>query len=171
MSDLRDRIAKVLHARFGPSLGAAEGGWDDEPAATKDVYRRDADAVIAASETNRIHINRSVDGLLGESDNPQPLDRTDSLRDRIAAAQAKHHPVYSACDTCTDFNVIDSCTCGGWAAGWLVSWDDHVADAVIEALGLYREGGESRTVTNEQGATYFIQGGYRYVTDWQCGDE
>lgn len=48
MSDnLRDRIAKVLHRQFGPSLGAAEGGWDDEPKATRDTYRQDADAVIA----------------------------------------------------------------------------------------------------------------------------
>ena len=47
MSDLRDRIAKVLHNQFGPSLGAAEAGWDDEPAATKEMYRADADAVIA----------------------------------------------------------------------------------------------------------------------------
>lgn len=47
MSDLRTRIAKVLHRQFGPSLGAAEGGWDDEPRATQEQYRQDADAVIA----------------------------------------------------------------------------------------------------------------------------
>ena len=45
---LRDRIAQVLHRQFGPSLGAAEGGWDDEHTATKDMYRADADAVIQA---------------------------------------------------------------------------------------------------------------------------
>jgi len=48
MSDLRDLIAQVLHTRFGPSLGAAQGGWDDEPAATKDMYREDADVLIEA---------------------------------------------------------------------------------------------------------------------------
>jgi hypothetical protein len=46
-----------------------------------------------------------------------------------------------------------------------------LADAVIAELGLYREGTESRTVTNEFGATYRIEGGHRYVTDWKADDE
>jgi hypothetical protein len=41
-----------------------------------------------------------------------------------------------------------------------------LADAVIAELGLYREGSESRTVTNEFGATFRVEGGHRYVTDW-----
>jgi hypothetical protein len=45
------------------------------------------------------------------------------------------------------------------------------ADAVIAELQLYREGTESRTVTNEFGATYRVEGGYRYVTDWQSNDD
>jgi hypothetical protein len=45
--DLRTRIAKVLHRQYGPSLGAAEGGWDRETAATQETYCADADAVIA----------------------------------------------------------------------------------------------------------------------------
>jgi hypothetical protein len=47
----------------------------------------------------------------------------------------------------------------------------EMADAVIAELGLYREGNESRTVTNEYGATYRIEGGHRYVTDWEADDE
>lgn len=55
MSDsLRDRIAKVLHRQYGPSLGAAEGGWDDEHTATKDMYRADADTVIAELGLTRV---------------------------------------------------------------------------------------------------------------------
>jgi hypothetical protein len=55
-------------------------------------------------------------------------------------------------------------------------WDGPVsynvlADAVIAALGLCREGKESGTFTNEQGATYRIEGGHRYVTDWEADDE
>jgi len=45
------------------------------------------------------------------------------------------------------------------------------ADAVIAELGLRREGTESRTVTNEYGATYRIEGGHRYVTDWKADDD
>jgi hypothetical protein len=46
-----------------------------------------------------------------------------------------------------------------------------LADAVIAELGLYREGSEPRTVTNEFGATFRIEGGHRYVTDWKADDE
>ena len=46
------------------------------------------------------------------------------------------------------------------------SCDYEMADAVIEALGLREERTETETVTNEQGATWFRQGGYRYVTEW-----
>ena len=40
------------------------------------------------------------------------------------------------------------------------------ADAVIADLGLREERTETETVTNEQGAKWFRQGSYRYVTDW-----
>jgi hypothetical protein len=46
----------------------------------------------------------------------------------------------------------------------------ELADAVIAELGLHREGTESRTVTNEFGATYRVEGGYRYVTKWESND-
>lgn len=66
--DLRDRIAKVLHQRFGPSLGAAQCGWDREPEATRDMYRKDADAVIAELQTircwkcdNTVQVNDEAD--------------------------------------------------------------------------------------------------------------
>lgn len=45
-----------------------------------------------------------------------------------------------------------------------------VADAVIEALRLREERTETETVTNEQGATWFRQGGYRYVSEWIDND-
>lgn len=48
---------------------------------------------------------------------------------------------------------------------------EDMANSVIAELGLYREGRDSRTVTNEQGATYRIEGGHRYVTDWKVNDE
>jgi len=48
MSELRDRIAQVLHRRFGPSLGASHDGWDREPKATQDMYREDAAEVMMA---------------------------------------------------------------------------------------------------------------------------
>jgi len=44
--DLRARIAKVLHERFGPSLGAHPDGWDREPDHSREMYLEDADAVI-----------------------------------------------------------------------------------------------------------------------------
>ena len=44
---LRTRIAKVLHRLYGPLMGGADHGWDDEPHGTQDEYLRDADAVIA----------------------------------------------------------------------------------------------------------------------------
>ena len=43
---LRTRIAKVLHRLYGPLMGGADHGWDDEPHGTQDEYLRDADAVI-----------------------------------------------------------------------------------------------------------------------------
>jgi len=80
------------------------------------------------------------------------------LRDRIAAA------IYGAASQWDGY-----------------PWDalaEHVqaayrgqADAVIADLGLQRESSESRTVTNEFGATYRIQGGRRYVTDWEADDD
>lgn len=63
MSDsLRDRIAQVLHRRFGPSLGAGHDGWDREPKATQDMYREDADAVIAALGLRR-ESNQAESGM------------------------------------------------------------------------------------------------------------
>jgi hypothetical protein len=50
------------------------------------------------------------------------------------------------------------------------SWDYELADAVIRELGLRREGDKSRTVTNEHGATYRVEGGHRYVTEWENDD-
>jgi hypothetical protein len=44
--------------------------------------------------------------------------------------------------------------------------DYDLADAVISELGLREERTETETLTNEQGATWFRQGGYRYVTEW-----
>lgn len=41
MSDLRDRIASVLFRQRGHSHG-----WDDETEACREMWRRDADAVI-----------------------------------------------------------------------------------------------------------------------------
>ena len=66
---------------------------------------------------------------------------TDNLRDRIAAVlyEDGQRPMATA---------------------------TRLADAVIETLGLREERTETETVTNEQGATWFRQGGYRYVTDW-----
>ena len=46
MTDLRTRIAKVLHARFASSMGMADVEWDDEHRLTQDEWRKDADAVI-----------------------------------------------------------------------------------------------------------------------------
>jgi hypothetical protein len=60
MSDLRTRIAKVLHHRFGPSLGASPDGWDREPKATQEFYLTDADAVI--SELGLKHYCRECGG-------------------------------------------------------------------------------------------------------------
>ena len=79
------------------------------------------------------------------------------LRDRIAAA------IYRSASQ--------------WDAHPWESLAEHVqaaylgqADAVIAELQLYREGTESRIVTNEFGATYRVEGGYRYVTDWRADD-
>jgi hypothetical protein len=88
---------------------------------------------------------------------------SDSLRDRIAAALYCH--------------AAQSVATG---VPWL-NWEDTfpvvrevwliMADAVIAELGLYREDSEPRTVTNEFGATFRIEGGHRYVTDWKADDE
>lgn len=42
----------------------------------------------------------------------------------------------------------------------------HLAAALIAELGLREERTKTETVTNEQGATWFRQGGYRYVGEW-----
>lgn len=51
--DLRDRIAAALYRQFPPyqlgyTFGCPTERWEDESEQCKDVYRRDADAVIAA---------------------------------------------------------------------------------------------------------------------------
>ena len=82
------------------------------------------------------------------SDDSQEVNQTDSsLRDRIAAA-------IEAADR----------------IGYGTRPYTELADAVIRELGLRREGNESRTVTNEQGATYRIEGGHRYVTEWKSDE-
>lgn len=100
------------------------------------------------------------------------------LRDRIAAA------IYNACDEYTRKLIVRPDLPGASELegdGKPVCY--VLADAVIRELGLQREGQKSRTVTNEHGATYHIQGGHRYVTKWidsqtnvkprtwGCGDE
>ena len=85
---------------------------------------------------------------------------TDNLRDRIAGVLEEHRRVSSSCECGFDLGIS--------AITW--HWRDHVADAVIEALGLREERTETETVTNEQGATWFRQGGYRYVSEWIDND-
>ena len=57
---------------------------------------------------------------------------TDNLRDRIAAVLEEHRQVASSCECGFDLGVS--------AITW--RWREHVADAVIEALGLEQEDGE-----------------------------
>ena len=110
---LRDRIAAACQAA-------------DQRLAVKDempigvYYAALADAVIAE---------------LGESDNPQPLNRTDSLRDRIAGLQRFHIPV--------DYAGYIECSCGteckpdhGGIDVAEQMWGEHVADAVIAELDM-----------------------------------
>ena len=93
----------------------------------------------------------------------------DSLRDRIAAVlwstgwSVHNHGTEQgdglACrERLVDGNLRGDCY-----------WKQ--ADAVIAELGLRREGSKPRTVTNDQGATYRIEGGHRYVTEWKADDE
>ena len=52
--DLRTRIAKVLHTRYGRDLGYADHDWDEIDQA---AYLADADAVIAELGLEReLHI-------------------------------------------------------------------------------------------------------------------
>ena len=87
---------------------------------------------------------------------------SDSLRDRIAAVQSKHHH--------WDFAGALTCACGedfglDGDAGWesaVQEWAKHVADAVIAELGLRREDNEADFTGSYR---------HRYVTDWRADDE
>jgi hypothetical protein len=83
------------------------------------------------------------------------------LRDRIIAVLEKHAAAEYSWG-------VDGCQCGAETEDRQAQ---HQADAVIAELGLYREDSEPRTVTNEFGATFRIEGGHRYVTDWKADDE
>ena len=84
----------------------------------------------------------------------------DDLRARIAAIQVGHYPWL--------YDRTLACTCGEYRSepDLFRQWGDHLADAVIRELGLRREGHPSETITNEQGATFYREGGHRYVTEW-----
>ena len=85
---------------------------------------------------------------------------SDSLRDRIAAVQSKHHH--------WDFAGALTCACGedfglDGDAGWesaVQEWAKHVADAVIAELDLERQD------HYDPACRY-----HRYVTDWKADDE
>jgi len=79
---------------------------------------------------------------------------TDDLRTRIAAVLLGDHCVQGMTAPCDD--------CRAHAI--------RQADAVIRELGLRREGHPSETITNEQGATFYREGGHRYVTEWEIDD-
>lgn len=83
---------------------------------------------------------------------------TDSLRNRIAAVQAKHLLVRYD-------RRAWWCQCGDDCLSVEGSHSFHVADAVIEALRLHRNDEE-----DEYGG-YKPTGRYRYVTEWQADDE
>jgi len=85
---------------------------------------------------------------------------TDTLRDRIAAVQRNH-----AALTPDDLQRWQEqrCLCGHLVVGddleQIVSkWADHVADAVIEALGVRQEA----AFDSQTGQLI----GHRYVTEW-----
>lgn len=82
----------------------------------------------------------------------------DSLRNRIAAVQAKHLLVRYD-------RRAWWCQCGDDCLSVEGSHSFHVADAVIEALRLHRNDEE-----DEYGG-YKPTGRYRYVTEWQADDE
>lgn len=44
---LRDRVAQTLYRRYAPQLGMADNPWEDEHSLTQEMWREDADAVIA----------------------------------------------------------------------------------------------------------------------------
>ena len=80
---------------------------------------------------------------------------TDSLRDRIAAVQKAHI-----------FGLVE-CSCGyqidsihpsspDWKTDAECDWADHVADAVIKALGM----------TIEHDGPPIVPPCHRYVTEW-----
>ena len=70
-------------------------------------------------------------------------EMSDDLRTRIAAA------IYKGCDNRVSPGL-----------------SRQAADVVIREIGLRREGHPSETITNEQGATFYREGGHRYVTEW-----
>lgn len=85
---------------------------------------------------------------------------SDNLRDRISVTQQAH------------IFCITECSCGHrfpweksteWRERAEWAWARHVADAVIEALGL----------EVERGGTYEVGGeatSYRYVTEWTTNE-
>ena len=83
MTDLRTRIAKILHQRFGPSLGAHPSGWDREPYGTQDMYLADADAVIATLGL------RQEWGLLDDDDNGTIYDTREGAQTPLPGESLK----------------------------------------------------------------------------------
>lgn len=75
---------------------------------------------------------------------------SDDFRTRVAAALLGDHCIQGMTQPCDD--------CREHAL--------RQADAVIRELGLREERTESETVTNDQGATFYREGGYRYISDW-----
>lgn len=89
---------------------------------------------------------------------------SDNLRDRIAAVLNRHK-------TADVYDEWADCQCGHVGT----RWDDHVADAVIEALGLRREWGALDD--NDEGALAEDRDDLRpwpsetikcrWITDWE----
>lgn len=49
MSDLRDRIAKVLWTRFAPQIElGVDGTWEQQHPVAREMWREDADEIILA---------------------------------------------------------------------------------------------------------------------------
>lgn len=58
--NLRERIAQTLHRRYAPQLGMADTTWDDEHSLTQEMWREDADAVIAELAADYIMVPKSM---------------------------------------------------------------------------------------------------------------
>ena len=93
------------------------------------------------------------------------------LHTRIAGIVKAHRPVYSSCDICVGVTTIDCCECGGWLGGSVVSWDEHVADAVIRELdGVLVDWGLwlSEEIAGRQMTRLDMES---CLTDWKADDE